>query len=274
MSCLFATPWTVACQAPLSLGFPRQEYWSGLPFSSPGDLSDPGMEPVSPALQGFFTAEPLGKPLNCPCLFLNPTWVEMPSNPYQVHAQLAFRLQKEALPGLYSSRYLPFQEKRTLPNISEIKAWNLRMVRPRGRGWWECALVPTPMPVRVCFPDLENSSGFTEQVSPFWHLIMSWFWRAEGRAGREGPWGSDRGLEPCRFCLSSRATSPGTWGLGGGMAKFMTLAESLLNRGWESSVFGLSGSSDGGESACSAGDPGSIPRSGRSPGEGNGNPLQ
>ena len=58
------------------------------------------------------------------------------------------------------------------------------------------------------------------------------------------------------------------------MPKFMTLAESLLNRGWESSVFGLSGSSDGGESACNAGDPGSIPRSGRSPGEGNGNPLQ
>ena len=48
------------------------------------------------------------------------------------------------------------------------------------------------------------------------------------------------------------------------MAKFMTLAESLLNRGWESSVFGLSGSSDGGESACNAGDLGSIPRSGRS----------
>ena len=59
----FATPWTVAGQAPLSMGFPRQEYWSGLPFPSPGDLSDPGIEPVSPALAGgFFTAEPPGKP--------------------------------------------------------------------------------------------------------------------------------------------------------------------------------------------------------------------
>ena len=48
---LFATPWTVARQAPLSLGFPRQEYWSGLPFPSPGDLPDPGIEPTSPALQ-------------------------------------------------------------------------------------------------------------------------------------------------------------------------------------------------------------------------------
>ena len=46
-----ATPWTVICQAPLSIGFSRQEYWSGLPFSSPGDLLDPGIKPWSPALQ-------------------------------------------------------------------------------------------------------------------------------------------------------------------------------------------------------------------------------
>ena len=44
-------PWTVAHQAPPSMGFSRQEYWSGLPFPSPGDLPDPGIEPVSPALQ-------------------------------------------------------------------------------------------------------------------------------------------------------------------------------------------------------------------------------
>ena len=46
-----ATPWTIACQAPLSIGFSRQEYWSGLPFPSPGDLPDPGIELGSPALQ-------------------------------------------------------------------------------------------------------------------------------------------------------------------------------------------------------------------------------
>ena len=45
------TSWTVACQAPLSTGFSRQEYWSGLPSPSPGDLSDPGIKPGSPALQ-------------------------------------------------------------------------------------------------------------------------------------------------------------------------------------------------------------------------------
>ena len=44
-------PWTIVHQAPLSIGFPRQEYWRGLPFPSPGDLPDPGIEPVSPVLQ-------------------------------------------------------------------------------------------------------------------------------------------------------------------------------------------------------------------------------
>ena len=51
-SCLtLVTPWTVACQTPLSMGFSRQECCSGLPFPSPGDLPDPGIEPRSPALQ-------------------------------------------------------------------------------------------------------------------------------------------------------------------------------------------------------------------------------
>ena len=48
---LLATPWAAAYQAPLSMGFSRQEYWSGLPLPSPGDLPDLGIEPVSPALQ-------------------------------------------------------------------------------------------------------------------------------------------------------------------------------------------------------------------------------
>ena len=48
------TPWTVALQAPLSMGFPRQEYWTGLPFLSTEGLPDPGIEPVSPALAGRF----------------------------------------------------------------------------------------------------------------------------------------------------------------------------------------------------------------------------
>ena len=59
---LFATPWTIACQAPPSMGFSRQEYWSGLPFPSPGDLPDPGIEPWSPIPQAdSSSSEPPGK---------------------------------------------------------------------------------------------------------------------------------------------------------------------------------------------------------------------
>ena len=57
------TLWTVAHQAPLSMGFLRQKYWSGLPFPSPGNLPDPGIKPMSPVFaSGFFTTEPPGKP--------------------------------------------------------------------------------------------------------------------------------------------------------------------------------------------------------------------
>ena len=65
LSCvrLFATPWTVAYQAPLSVRFPMQEYWSGLPFPTLGDLPDSGIKAVPPKLAGgFFTTMPPGKP--------------------------------------------------------------------------------------------------------------------------------------------------------------------------------------------------------------------
>ena len=67
---LFVTPWTAARQAPQSTAFSRQEYWSGLPFPSPGDLPDPGIEHGSPALEAdALTSEPPGAktllPVNC-----------------------------------------------------------------------------------------------------------------------------------------------------------------------------------------------------------------
>ena len=63
---LFAISWAVACQVPLSVGFLRQEYWSGLPFPILGDLPDPGIEFKSPALAGrFFTTESSQKPILC-----------------------------------------------------------------------------------------------------------------------------------------------------------------------------------------------------------------
>ena len=66
---LSVTPCTVACRAPLSMGFSKQEYWGGLPFPTPGDLPDRGMELVSPALAGeFFPSEAPGKPAWLTCL--------------------------------------------------------------------------------------------------------------------------------------------------------------------------------------------------------------
>ena len=71
---LFGIPWTVAHQAPLSMGFSRQVYWSGLPFPAPMDLPDPGIEPVSPVSPvmtgGFFTTETPRKPFFLVSLFL------------------------------------------------------------------------------------------------------------------------------------------------------------------------------------------------------------
>ena len=67
---LFAIPWTVACQAPLSMGFPRQEYRSGMAFPPLGELPDPGIESMSPTVAGeFLTIEPPGKP----CVYMHPT---------------------------------------------------------------------------------------------------------------------------------------------------------------------------------------------------------
>ena len=69
---LFVTPWTVACQAPLSLGFSRQEYWSGLPFPSPGDLPNPRIEPRSPASEAdALTSESSLSHIKRPLLWLS-----------------------------------------------------------------------------------------------------------------------------------------------------------------------------------------------------------
>ena len=87
---LFATLWTVAHQAPLSMGFSRQEYWSGLPFPSPGDLPHPVIEPVSPALAGrFFTS------WEAPSMSSHPLYCEEFSLP--LHFLLRWQSQKYAL---------------------------------------------------------------------------------------------------------------------------------------------------------------------------------
>ena len=104
-------------QAPLSMGFSRQEYWSGLPFPSTGDLPDPGAGPQSPALAGrFFTTEPPGKPPQVLCnqenvasspinrfSVIKKTWLQVPSTSYP-----SLKLVPEALVWpLYAPHPLP-----------------------------------------------------------------------------------------------------------------------------------------------------------------------
>ena len=87
----FATPWTVARHSPPSMGFPRQEHWSGLPFPSPGDLPDPVVEPGSPtSAGGFFTTEPPGRNRGC----------------YLFSLTLSFLQEEERLQSIYVTRLL------------------------------------------------------------------------------------------------------------------------------------------------------------------------
>ena len=86
---LFETPWNVACQAPLSMEFSRQEHWSGLPFLSPGDLPHPGIKPRSPALQAdSLPSEPPEK--------LFPVWVHH-RNPVRYSVQFSRPVMSESL---------------------------------------------------------------------------------------------------------------------------------------------------------------------------------
>ena len=94
---LFVTPCTVACRAPLSMGFSKREYWGGLPFPTPGDLPDPGMEPVSPALAGeFFPSEAPGKPAWLTCL-LSPSLLLRSSYNTTFGAQTATKVSSSSL---------------------------------------------------------------------------------------------------------------------------------------------------------------------------------
>ena len=104
---LFATPWTVSYKAPLSMEFSRQEYWSGLPFPSPGDLPDPGIEPRSPALQAdALPSEPPGKPQGKTChiwkkkwggmrvrIYCSKLWLSWPSQLLQLLCQYPHHFQ-------------------------------------------------------------------------------------------------------------------------------------------------------------------------------------
>ena len=87
----FGAPWTLTHQAPSSMGFSRQEYWSGLPFPSPGDLPNPGIKLRSPALQAdASTSEPLGKPCYYCCYWVT----SVVSDSVRPHRQKPTRLPR------------------------------------------------------------------------------------------------------------------------------------------------------------------------------------
>ena len=97
---LFATQWTVAYQAPPSMGFSRQEYWSGLPFPSSGDLPDPGIEPRSPAFQAdALSSEPPRKPLR---LTNSINWKLQLQVDFQKILPVTFSETKDVSFGLYT----------------------------------------------------------------------------------------------------------------------------------------------------------------------------
>ena len=118
----FTTPWTIAHQAPLSMGFPRQEYWSELPFLSPGYLPDLGIKPEFPSLTGgFFTTEPSRKPSwgSQACIQSDKSGVETMTHNSLGHASkvalLGFLCSQ---PGEYS---LAHHQSRIIISISEIR---------------------------------------------------------------------------------------------------------------------------------------------------------
>ena len=120
---LFAIPWTVACQAPLSMEFSRQEQWSGLPFPPPGDLPDPGIEPEFPAAPAlasrFFTTELPEKPQsldNCK----QKKWYSLVNIRQSKTLRWIFILEIESR-SLYTDRRYNSQGMRCFPGRSEVK---------------------------------------------------------------------------------------------------------------------------------------------------------
>ena len=137
---LFATPWTIAYQAPLSMRFSRQEYWSGLPFPSPGDFPNPGIEPGSPAFAGrHFT---IWATREAPITSLHPSVDNVLKTPPSLHKN--FTSQKWFFVGEKSTfSACCFYLK--LANVQRVKA------------------------IEVCsFP---RASHFSEEMDPAVHIV-------------------------------------------------------------------------------------------------------
>ena len=123
---LFATPWTVAYQVPPSMGFSRQEYWNGLSFPSPGDLSNSGIRTGSPTLAGgFFTTEPPGK-LNYKIIYHLPTRRIYPGGTVIKNLTVMWETWVQSL----DQEYLLEKEMAT---HSSVLAWKIPWMEKPGR---------------------------------------------------------------------------------------------------------------------------------------------
>ena len=125
------TPWTVTCQAPLSIRFPRQEYCSGLPFPSPGDLPHPGVEPLSPAQAGWcFTTELPGKPFG---LFIK-FWFYILVAQYSLQEVLTYGCSCRALgDNLQRCKYFGYLMRRVDSLEKTLRLGGIGGRRRRGR---------------------------------------------------------------------------------------------------------------------------------------------
>ena len=148
LSCvrLFETPWTVAHQAPPSMGFSRQGYWNGLPFPSPGDLPDPGIEPRSPALEAdALTSEPPRKPqhpsflgegqnlgLLMNCGF--PPWLGLLTGPGFVHWRPKWRGPPvRDLPSFFHKSFWTRKYSFSLGVMEDFKNWDSKDRNQKGK---------------------------------------------------------------------------------------------------------------------------------------------
>ena len=166
---LFETPWTIAHQAPPSMGFSRQEYWSGLPFPSPGDLPDPGIEPRSPALQAdALTSEENSFQLCSPGRYMTKKQKE---GDWELRAKQAHTLhmgKKEEChrPGRHTSSFFScLPPPLSLPHIPCLET-SSRSTLPRWGGGRPQALPCGPYtveePIRPTNPNCHFSGGNPE----------------------------------------------------------------------------------------------------------------
>ena len=154
MSRLFATPWTVAYQAPLSMGFSRQEYWSGLPFPSPGDLPNPGIEPWSPTLQAdALTSEPPGKPMRV----------------YNSHWFTAILKSSQEITACFFLRSQSYFLGRIFPLLFSSVQFSLSVVSDSLRPH---RLQHARLPCPTLTPRVYSHSGPLSRVMPSNHLIL------------------------------------------------------------------------------------------------------